>query len=88
MRLGLKFAMVLGMTLAILVPLLLVRGVIAERQGYRDQVVRDVAASYGGRQVVAGPVLVVPYEEDELAEVAAGEAAARQLQADSAEGRA
>ena len=69
MRLGLKFAMVIGMTLAILVPLLMIRGVIAERQGYRDEVVRDIAANYGGRQVLAGPVLVVPYEEDEVAEV-------------------
>ena len=69
MRLGLKFAMVFGMTLAILVPLLMIRGVIAERQGYRNEVVRDIAANYGGRQVLAGPVLVVPYEENEIAEV-------------------
>lgn len=74
MRLGLKFAMVIAMTLAILVPLLMIRGVIAERQGYRNAVVADVAASFGGRQVVAGPVLVVPYEEDE---VTAGEGARR-----------
>lgn len=74
MRLGLKFAMVIGMTLAILVPLLMIRGVIAERQGYRNAVVADVAANFGGRQVVAGPVLVVPYEEDEVTE---GEGARR-----------
>ena len=65
MRLGLKFAMVIGMTLAILVPLLMIRGVIEERQSYRNEVVRDIAGKYGGRQTVAGPVLVVPYEEND-----------------------
>ncbi len=79
MRLGLKFAMVLAMVLAILVPLMMIRGVIAERQGYRNEVVRDIAANYGGRQTVAGPVLVVPYEEDEVAQLAGGDGAPRQV---------
>lgn len=78
MRLGLKFAMVLAMVLAILVPLMMIRGAIAERQGYRNEVVRDIAANYGGRQTVAGPVLVVPYEEDEVAQLAGGDGAPRQ----------
>ena len=70
MRLGFKFAMVLGLTLAILVPLMMIRGVIQERQGYRNEVVRDIASNVGGRQVIGGPVLVVPFEETERAEVA------------------
>lgn len=63
MRLGLKMLLVAGLTLVIMVPLMMIRGVIAERQGYRLQAVQDVAANYGGRQLVAGPVLVVPYTE-------------------------
>lgn len=63
MRLWLKILMVAGMTLAILVPLLLIRGTIHERQGYRLQAVADIAANFGGRQVFGGPVLVVPYTE-------------------------
>lgn len=63
MKLALKILMVALLTLAILVPLALVRGTIQERQGYRNDVVRDVAASFGGRQVLGGPVLVVPYTE-------------------------
>ncbi len=63
MRLAFKMAMVLVLTLAILIPLQMVRGVIHDRQQYREMAVRDIAASYGGRQVVGGPVLVVPYEE-------------------------
>lgn len=63
MRLGLKMAMVVALTLAILVPLLMIRGTIQERQQYRDQAVADVAANFGGPQVFGGPVLVVPYVE-------------------------
>lgn len=63
MRLGLKMFVVAGLTLAILVPLMLIFGTIQERQRYRDDVVRDVAANFGGRQVLAGPVLVVPYTD-------------------------
>lgn len=63
MRLAFKAGMVVLLTLAILIPLQLIRGTIHERQAYREQVVRDVGASYGARQTLAGPVLVVPYEE-------------------------
>ena len=63
MRLWLKILMVVGMTLAILVPLALIRGTIHERQAYRNEAVRDVAANFGGPQVFGGPVLVVPYTE-------------------------
>ena len=70
MRLWLKILMVAGMTLAILVPLAMIRGVIGERQAWRADAVRDVAANFGGRQVFAGPVLVVPYTEIVEEEVA------------------
>ncbi len=63
MRLWLKILMVLGMTLAILVPLLLIRGVIHDREGYRQEAVREIARSEAGAQGIAGPVLVVPWTE-------------------------
>jgi len=63
MRLGLKILMGLGLTLAILVPLTMIRGTISERQRYRAQAVQNIAQSYAGAQGVAGPVLVVPYVE-------------------------
>ena len=63
MRLAFKAVIMVMLTLAILIPLQMVRGVIQDRQQYREAAVRDIAASYGGRQVLAGPVLVVPYEE-------------------------
>src|SRR3546814_16480090 len=63
MRLGFKIVMVLGLTLAILVPLTMIRGVIHEREGYRAEAVAKVARSTAGRQSLAGPVLVLPYRE-------------------------
>ena len=63
MRLSIKMLLVLGLTLAILVPLQMVRGVIQDRQMYRAQVVQSIGRSYAGPQAFAGPVLVVPYTE-------------------------
>lgn len=63
MRLWLKILMVLGMTLAILVPLVMVRGVIHDRQSHRAQAVQSIARSEAGAQGIAGPVLVVPWTE-------------------------
>jgi len=61
MRLTLKLLLVLGLSLAILVPLAMIRGTIEERQAYRQQAVAEIAASHAGAQTLAGPVLVVPY---------------------------
>lgn len=61
MRLWLKLAVVAGMTLAILVPLMMIRVVIHERQRYRAEAVTSVAATVGGAQTIAGPVLRIPY---------------------------
>lgn len=63
MRLGLKVLLVLGMTLAILVPLTMIRGVIHDRQLHRQEAVASVTRSYAGAQAFSGPVLVVPYTQ-------------------------
>lgn len=61
MRLMLKILMMVGMTILLLVPLLMIRGVIQERQFYRDEAVRSVARGTAGAQALSGPVLIVPY---------------------------
>ncbi len=63
MRLGLKILMVAALTLAILVPLMMIGGIVGERQAYQAEAVQTVAASFAGAQTLAGPVLVVPYVE-------------------------
>jgi len=63
MRLLLKMLFVLGMTIAIMIPLMLIRGTIGERQSYRAQAIENIARSSAGAQAFSGPVLVVPYTE-------------------------
>lgn len=63
MRLLLKILMVIGLTIAILVPLMMIRGTIQERQSYRQEAVATVARSSAGAQALSGPVVVVPYVE-------------------------
>ncbi len=63
MRLLAKLLFVFAMTIAIAIPLLLIRGTISERQHYRNQPVANIARSSAGAQAFSGPVLVVPYTE-------------------------
>lgn len=63
MRLLLKILMVIALTIAILVPLLMIRGTIQDRQMYRREAVQTVARSSAGAQALSGPVLMVPYTE-------------------------
>ncbi len=63
MRLTFKLVLVIVLTLAILIPLSMIRSVILDREQYRAQTIHDISLSYGGKQAFAGPVLVVPYTE-------------------------
>lgn len=59
---GWKLLLVAVLVLLLLVPLSMIRGVIAERQGLAYQAEESVMSSWGYPQTVAGPILVVPYE--------------------------
>jgi inner membrane protein len=63
MRLPIKMLLVFAMTIAIMIPLMLIRGTISERQSYRAQAIDSIARSFAGGQALSGPVLVVPYVE-------------------------
>jgi inner membrane protein len=58
---GLKLALVGFLLLVFLIPLQLIRGLVEERSRTRSAAEEEVLASWGGEQVVAGPLLVVPY---------------------------
>ncbi|HVT73491.1 MAG TPA: cell envelope integrity protein CreD [Lacunisphaera sp.] len=45
----------------LVIPLAMTNGVLHERQGYRAQAAREIAAIWGRQQLVTGPVLAVPY---------------------------
>lgn len=64
-RLALRAAIMVALAVAILVALLSIRGVVHDRQQYRRDAVAAVSASHAGAQQLAGPVLVVPWEQVE-----------------------
>ena len=55
-----RFAVVVGLVVALTIPLLLVTGVVADREHYYREALSSVARSWGGAQHVAGPMVVIP----------------------------
>ena len=60
--LGLKLLLVCLLVLVMGVPLLIVVGIVGERQANATNVTAEIGASAGGSQVVGGPMLLVPYQ--------------------------
>lgn len=60
--LGLKLLLVCVLVLAMAVPLLIVGGLVAERQARATSVTHEIGAQAGGAQIVGGPMLLVPYQ--------------------------
>lgn len=56
-----KLIIICGLILALLIPLALVRGLISEREGRAEEVRRDVSKTWGGKQFISGPYLILPY---------------------------
>ena len=64
----LRFAIVGGLILLLLIPLMMIRGVISEREAYRDEAYLRVAQSRAGAQTLTGPIRVVPWRESRQVE--------------------
>lgn len=58
-----RFAIVAVIALALLIPLALVGSLVDERAGLYRDVVEDISRTWGGRQTLAGPFLLIPYTE-------------------------
>ncbi|MCD9031005.1 cell envelope integrity protein CreD [Luteimonas sp. Y-2-2-4F] len=63
-KLVLRFAVIGALVLALLVPLGMIRGVVHERERYREEAVQRVAEGKAGAQRLLGPVRVVPWTEE------------------------
>ena len=57
-----KIAGVAALILLLLIPLYMVRSVLRERLGRRNEAVANITASWGRDQKLVGPVLIVPYQ--------------------------
>ena len=61
---GVRFIIVGVLTLLMFIPLNLVSGVVQERARYSDETVDSISREWGGRQLISGPLLVIPVTED------------------------
>lgn len=59
--LGLKLLLVCLLVLVMGIPLLVVGGLVGERESQARSVTAQIGADAGGSQVVGGPMLIVPY---------------------------
>ncbi len=57
----LKLVLIGGLTLALLIPLWMIRSLVSERAARRREAESGIVNQWGGEQTVAGPLLVVPY---------------------------
>ena len=61
--LGFKLGAIALLILLLTIPLLMIGGLVEERQALRDRVVEDIARSSSHSQQLTGPLLVVPYRK-------------------------
>ncbi|WP_369937401.1 cell envelope integrity protein CreD [Xanthomonas tesorieronis] len=63
LKLVLRFATIGGLILLLLIPLMMIRGTVQDRQRYRDEAVQRVSQSKAGEQRLLGPLRVVPWTQ-------------------------
>lgn len=61
-----RFVLVGVIAAALLIPLFLVNDLVRERAGLYASVVKDISRAWGGRQQVTGPILLIPYTEQQI----------------------
>lgn len=69
LKLLLRFMVIGGLILLLLVPLLMIRGLIQEREAYRGEAVRRIAQNTAGPQQFTGPIKVVPWTDTQVVTV-------------------
>ncbi|WP_417279959.1 cell envelope integrity protein CreD [Celeribacter sp.] len=60
---GARFLIVGLLTLLMFIPLFFVSDIVQSRKTYSQSTLREVGREWGGDQVIAGPMLVIPVEE-------------------------
>jgi len=59
---GLRLAIIGFLSLVLLIPAALIQGLITEREQRRDSAVFEASDKWGESQIIAGPILTVPYK--------------------------
>ena len=60
---SLKGLVIFVLTLLLLIPTSMIEGLIIERQGRQQEAVEEVSGKWGRQQTLAGPFLILPYEQ-------------------------
>ena len=58
-----KMIVVGAMVIVLIVPMLMVSGIIDEREELQQEAIRDIGSKWGESQYITGPILVLPYKE-------------------------
>jgi len=61
---GLKFTLIAFLVLIFLIPLGFIQSLIRERSVQKEFVQQEIVESWGGRNLLAGPYLIIPYKEE------------------------
>ena len=61
---GLRFLIVGFLTLLMFIPLMMVSDIVNARRGYSNDTIRSVGNEWGGRQLISGPLLIIPVREE------------------------
>jgi inner membrane protein len=59
----LKVGIIAIIVLALLIPSSWIQDLIVERDGYHEDIIKQVASKWAGSQLIQGPVLVLPYKK-------------------------
>ena len=59
----LKLSIIFLLTVLLLIPSKMIQDLIHERQSKHNEAVYDVSSKWGNAQIIAGPVLSIPYDE-------------------------
>ena len=58
-----KAAIIAALVLILLIPVVMIRGLVSERQARRSEAEAEMFSSWGGEQTIGGPILTIPYIE-------------------------
>jgi inner membrane protein len=61
--LAIKLGLIALLIILLMIPIIMIDGMIEERQGLRDEVLQDIARSSSYNQQLTGPLLVQPYRK-------------------------
>jgi inner membrane protein len=59
----LRMVIIAALTLILLIPASIVESIISERQERRDSVIKEVSNKWGNQQIIAGPILSLPFKK-------------------------